>query len=131
MIPVTRRARRELTRVRAQPPEGWRRRRFVVAFVWVNSITCGMRADWRGASPSRAACVAREKRSMRVFFCGLDAPGARGRAIRCARWVLAVRASFTTPASTLARPPARTCAVDYTRAPDTVRDTRSIEGTVR
>ena len=85
----------------------------------------------------RVAVARGVRRARKTFnaclFCGLDAPGAC--AIRCARlWVLAVRAFFTswaTPASTLAWPPARTCAVDYTRAPDMARDTHSIVGTVR
>jgi hypothetical protein len=77
---------------------------------------------------------ARQRFNVCLLFRGLDAPGACGCAIRCARWALAVRAFFTswaTPASTLAWPPARTCAVDYTRAPDMARDTHSIVGTVR
>ena len=108
----------------------------VVGCVWVNTMTCVLHARLRleGRDDRRRRDGDGDGGSMCVIFSGLDAPGACGCAIRCARWAMAVRAFFTSwapPASTLAWPPARTCAVDCRRALDTVRDTHNIVGTVR
>ena len=136
--PVTRRARRALTRAASAAARGVAAAAARGGWLCMGKqyYMCITRATPTGGARRRRRDGDGDDGSMCVIFSGLDAPGACGCAIRCARWAMAVRAFFTSwapPASTLAlvRTPARTCAVDCRRALDTVRDTHSIVGTVR